>query len=298
MAATEVTPRPRQRSFLEKAAGMTRAEANAVIGRMSTAATYGWLPLVDMKIDPRAQRALRRAWVKKHVPIFDANQIGTIVISRRADGSLFIIDGQHRVELLRSVGWTDQQVYCEIFDKLTIQEEAALFLRRNDKVTVRTFDKFNVSLTEGDAESVAINKIVTAAGLTVAEGAHNGAIQAVNALAAIHSGAGVASERDGAAALRRTLDAIVGAWGRAGSNFRAEIIEGIGLVMIRYGAKVKQDVLVARLGRIQNGATGLLMLAKQYRDLRGGRVPYLVGAVVVDRYNRGLRTGKLESWWD
>lgn len=282
---------------VERVTGMSRATADAVLSKMKTSSSYGWLRIAEMKVDPRAQRLLRRVWVKRHVSQFDANQIGTIVISRRRDGSLWIIDGQHRVELLRSVGWGDQSVYCEIFDGLTVQEEAALFLKRNDKISVRTFDKFQVSLTEQDETACAIAKIVTGVGLSIAEGSRDGSVSAVSALLHLYGGAGVGSEQDGAAALKKTLQTINAAWGNPAANFQGQVIEGIGLVHLRYGSKVDQGALVSTLSKIGGGAVGLLGQAKGLRETHGGSLPYAVGAAIALRYNRGRRAGKLDSWW-
>ncbi len=282
---------------VEKVMGMSRATADAVLSRMKTSNSYGWLRIAEMKVDPRAQRLLRRVWVKRHVSQFDANQIGTIVISRRKDLSLWTIDGQHRVELLRAVGWGDQAVYCEIFEGLTIQEEAALFLKCNDKISVRTFDKFQVSLTEQDETACAIAKIVTSVGLSIAEGNRDGSVSAVSALLHLHGGAGVSSEQDGAAALKKTLQTINAAWGNPAANFQGQVIEGIGLIHLRYGAKVDQGSLVATLSKVGGGAVGLLGQAKGLRETHGGSLPYSVGAAIVLRYNRGRRAGKLDSWW-
>lgn len=281
---------------VEKLSGMNRATADAVLSRMKTSSSYGWLRIADMKVDPRAQRLLRRVWVKRHVAQFDANQIGTVVISRR-NGSLWIIDGQHRIELLRSVGWGDQAVYCETFQGLTIQEEAALFLKRNDKISVRTFDKFQVSLTEQDETACAIARIVGAAGLSIAEGNRDGSISAVSALLHLYGGAGVSSEQDGAAALRKTLQTINAAWGNQAANFQGQVMEGIGLIHLRYGSKVDQGALVGTLSKVGGGAVGLLGQAKGLRETHGGSLPYSVGAAIVLRYNRGRRAGKLDSWW-
>ena len=280
----------------ERAMGMTKAAADAVLSKMKTSSSFGWLRVSDMKVDPRAQRLLRKVWVKRHVPQFDANQIGTIVVSRRKDGSLWIIDGQHRAELFRAVGWGDQGVFCEIFDSLTIQEEAALFLKRNDKISVRTFDKFQVSLTEENETACAIARIVNSIGLTIAEGARDGSISAVTSLQHIYAGVGN-GEKDGASALKKTLQTIDAAWGKPAANYQGQVIEGIGLVHLRYGAKLDQNALVAKLANVGGGAAGLIGQAKGLRDMHGGTLPYAVGAAIALRYNRGRRGGKLDSWW-
>lgn len=281
----------------EKALGMSRTEADKVLARMKTSASYGWLHLPGMKVDPRAQRLLRRPWIKRHIPLFDPNQIGTIVVSRRADGTLWVIDGQHRVELLRACGWGETAIYCEIFDGLTIQEEAALFLKRNDRISVRAFDKFMASLTEQNEAACAIDRIVRDTGLRIAEGNNEGSVAAVTALQHVYSGARVASEREGAASLKKTLHALIAAWDKAAANFQGPIIEGVGLLFLRYGSKIDQEWLVAKLAKITGGAAKLLQRGKAAREVNGGGAGYAIASVIVENYNKGLRgKKKLDGW--
>lgn len=285
------------RTAAEKAMGMTRAVAGEIVARITTAAIFAWLPVAEMKVHPPAQRLLRRAWIRRHVAAFDANQLGVICVSRRADGSLWLIDGQHRVELIRAVGWGDQALYCEIFEGLTVQQEAAMFLVRNDRISVRAFDKFTAGVTAGEDSCPAINKLVSDLGLCIAEGNRDGSISAVRALQSIYSGAGVASGRDGTVALRSTLETIVAAWGKSSTNFKAEVIGGLGLIYLRYGQKIDRDALVLRLGKIAGGAAKLIQQGRSAREFHGGSIAYAVGAVIVQGYNRGRSTRKLDGWW-
>jgi hypothetical protein len=264
---------------------------------MTIAARYEWLPLAQMKVDANAQRLLRPVWVKRHVGVFDPNQIGTIVISRRRDGSLWIIDGQHRVALLRAVEWGDQSVYCEVFDALTLQQEAALFLTRNDRISVRPFDKFKVGCTGEDEVGLAIASIVANAGLVIAEGNREGCVSAVTALERVYRGAGIGSEREGAIALRRALAALVAAWGKPSANFQGQIVEGVGRMFLRH-AEIEDAVLVSVLRKLTAGATGLIGKARQLRDMDGGSLPTCVSDFLVKAYNRSRKSAdkRLDAW--
>lgn len=287
----------RPRTALERAAGMTRAEAQQVLRKMVTSATFEWLSLAAMKVDPRAQRLIRPTWVKRHVHVFDPNQIGVLCVSRRSDGTLWIIDGQHRVELLRAVGWGDQSLYCEVFSSLSIREEAALFLSRNDRLSVRSFDKFKAACTAEHGAETAIAKIVSACGLKIAEGDGEGSVAAVTALRRVYQGAGMASDGEGSAALRRALQTIQGAWDRAAKNYNAHVIEALGLVFLRYGTGIDQSRVIGTLAKLPGGAAKLVQQGKGLREQFGGTVPYNIADAVVIAYNRGhRRAAKLERW--
>lgn len=266
--------------------------AGARAEKIRHSSSVEWIYVADIRIDPAAQRALREPWVKAQVPLFDPDQLGYIVVSLRKDGFYYAIDGQHRVELIRAVGWGDQKVACEVFRGLTQAQEAEVFLKRQVVTPVRTFDKFRVRITAGDPVACDINRIVMAAGLTIHSTSNGtGYVSAVRALERVYR-----SPKSGPATLVRTLLTIKEAWGLEGANFEGDIIEGIGLVLSRYSSKVEHGALVAKLAKIGGGAPGLLGKARGLRDIRGGTVAYFLANLIVDRYNRGRRAGKVDGW--
>lgn len=258
--------------------------------------TLRWVPLSEIQVDLNAQRQLRPAWVAAHEAEFDPEQIGLIVVNLRKNGKWYVIDGQHRVELLRAVGWGDQQIQCEAFEGLTQAEEAVLFLARNDRLAVRTFDKFKVAMTAGDDVANDIDRIVSSAGLVISDQEKDGHIVAVRALQKVYNGAGIASGKEGPAALARTLKVLKNAWGRQISTFNGTIIEGLGLVQLRYNGKLEQETLVEKLAPFSGGAPGVLGRARALRDMRGKSMSYCVAAVIVDIYNKGRKAGKVDEW--
>jgi hypothetical protein len=277
---------------------MSKASVARITTSVPHASAVQWLAIEDLRIDPEAQRDLRVSWVKQHVQKFDADQLGYIVVNIRRDGHHYVIDGQHRVELLRAVGWGDQKVSCEVFTGLSQKEEAALFLSRNDRLAVRTFDKFRVRITAGEPVATDINRIVLAASLSLAQATTgSGHVSAVTALERIYRGGGIAGAKDGASVLARTLRTIEQAWGRESTNFEGQVIEGVGLTLTRYGTKLEQAGLVSKLSKIGGGAAGLIGKARGMRDMRGGTVAYCIAGLIVERYNRGRRGGKLDGWW-
>lgn len=295
--STHTAPTRRKvRSAIERAAGMTRVEASEIVLNIRTSSSFSWLAIAPMKVDPRAQRLLRPVWVKRHEHCFNPDQLGVICVSKRSDGSVWIIDGQHRVELLRAVGWGDQKAYCEVFDGLSIREEAALFLARNDKISVRTYDKFMAGVTAEQPINVAIIKIVQAAGLKIAEGNVDGAIGAVSSLQYVYGGAGMASEREGERALRRALGTLKLAWGGHAGSFEGPVIEALGLIYLRYGSKIDDTQVVTFLAKLPGGTGKLVQQGRALKDSHGGRIGYNIADAIVLGYNRKRRTGKLEHW--
>lgn len=273
-----------------------RSKPAAEKTRVPRGCSNRYVNIADIKIDPEAQRELLPGWVKARVGGFDPDKLGTITVNRRDGGELHAIDGQHRVELLRAVGWGDQSIFATYFEGLTQAEEAALFLALNDNRPVSTFAKFKPRVTAGEAVASDIQRIVNLAGFAIAKNAATGHITAVASLEYVYRGGRGSSAKGGPAALAKTLKTIDAAWGREAANFNGHVIEGVGLVHLRY-ASVNQEALVAKLTALRGGAAGLVAKGGQARDVRGGRMGFCVAGVIVDLYNKGRRAGKLEDWW-
>lgn len=258
--------------------------------------TFRHVLISDVTVDPEAQRTVSLAWVKAHIQKFDPEQLGYIVVNRRANGKLFIIDGQHRVELLRAVGWGDQLVHSEYFDGLTQAQEAALFNSRNDRKSVSPVDKFRIGVIAGDPIACDINRIVNEHKLVVSNQVNVGRVVAVKALQRVYNGGGIVSEKEGPTALANTLKVIVLAWGDQPSSLNGKIIEGVGLMQLRYNGKFQQKALVEKLAPFPGGAPGIVGKAGAMRELRGRPMPHCVASIIVDIYNKGRRTNKLDEW--
>lgn|SRR5262245_268661 len=258
--------------------------------------THQMVKISDLTIDPEAQRKMSMAWVKARVPKFDVDQLGWICINVRANGKAHVVDGQHRVELMRQVGWGDQLIHAEVFRGLTQAEEAELFIARNDRKAVRKYDKFRIAITAKNERACAIDTIVRAHGLVISDQARDGHIVAVDALEKIFDGGGIASSNEGPAALGKALRALVRAWGNQASSVNGRVIQGLGMVFLRYNGEVNEVDLVKKLAPFPGGAAGLLGKGRALQETRGKALHHSIANIIVDVYNRGRRGTKLESW--
>lgn len=255
--------------------------------RIDRAAKRGWVPLRLMRVSQVAQRERNQSRVDYLVANFDLEQLGILTVSKR-DGFFWIIDGQHRVETLRAIGYGDQQAECEVYEGLTEADEAEMFLRRNDTLGVTAFSKFKVGVRAGRPEEVAIDAIVAKAGLRVSQGKAQGSISAVGTLRRVY-------DRDGGDALYRALTIIRDAYGDPG--FQAAVIDGLGLLVNRYGSALKDSTAVAKLSTAMGGVNGLTGRAEQLNTTRSATMSHCVAAAAVDLINRGAGGKKLPSWW-
>ena len=255
--------------------------------RVERQARLGWVPIAAMAVSPAAQRELNRARVDHIVANFDPEQIGAPTVNAR-DGRYYILDGQHRVEALREVGWGDQQVECWVYEDLTEQQEAERFLALNDVLAVDGFAKFRVGLTAGRGPECDIDGIVRAAGLSITRDRVDGGIRAVATLRRVYL-------RGGPDCLARALRLIRDAYGTPG--LEGPVIDGIGLLCQRYPEDLDDTAAVGKLSRVHGGVHGLLGKADQLRRATGKPKAHCVAAAAVEVINTGRGGKKLPSWW-
>ncbi len=91
-----------------------------------------------------------------------------LVVSRRPDGNLFVIDGQHRLEAARLRG-DITHLPCVVGNYGDAATEAANFVRLNQRRRpLAKIDLFKAAVAAGDEQAVAISNAIEAAGLEVA----------------------------------------------------------------------------------------------------------------------------------
>lgn len=255
--------------------------------RVEREARLRWVPISMMCVSPLAQREINQARVDHIVATFDLEQIGTPTVNRR-DGVWFVIDGQHRVEALKQIGWGDQQVQCWAYEGLDETEEAEKFLKLNDYLAVNALAKFRVSVQAGREVECDIDRIVRASGLVVSVDKVPGAIGAVGTLRRIYA-------RAGAGILRQTLHTVRDAYGDAG--LEAAVLDGIGLFCQRYSGEADFGHVVQRLKNAHGGPHGLLSKAEVLKRQTGNAKGHCVAAAAVEITNAGRGGKKLPSWW-
>lgn len=260
---------------------------NPTVKRVQREASLEWIPIPLMRVSPLAQRDLSQARVDRLAREFDLEQLGTPTVNFR-DGHYYIIDGQHRVEALRAIGYGDQQVQCWAYKNLTDVEEAQKFLALNDTLVVSAFPKFKVAVHAGRPEECEIDKVVRTQGLRISQDKKDGAISAVSTLQKVY-------RRGGAACLARALGIIRDAYGDAG--LESVVIDGIGLLCHRYNGELKEERVVPALANALGGVNGLLGKAENLRKQTGNPKAHCVAAAAVELINRPRGGKKLPSWW-
>lgn len=118
------------------------------------------------------QRDLSPKWLHPKAGLprpLNLAMIGTPAVSDRGTGQFAVVDGQHRVELLRLHGVAS--VNCEVHQGLTYQDEAILFYLLNENRRAQTTRGTHHARVQGrDQVSLEIERIVSRHGFATGNG--------------------------------------------------------------------------------------------------------------------------------
>lgn len=227
----------------------------------------------------------------------DLNKLGYPVVNHR-DGIFWVLDGQHRFYSLRENGFENDSIDCEVYDGLTDEQCASIFLGRNNTLHVAPFDKFKIACTANDPKACAIQRAVESQGAKVSQSRDENCIGSVSALGKVYDLAG--GGHVGEVVVGQTVRAIKNAFAGDAAAFDQHLIQGVGLVFIRNNGHTNERDLSARIGATPQGVRGILQRAEAQRARTGNQKAQCVAAAVVDIYNKGVGARgakRLPSWW-
>lgn len=122
--------------------------------------------LIDsINVDGSYQRDLRHDLVNTIGKGWDIVKAGEILVSARADGTLWCVDGQHRMAGAQLAGETE--IFAHVIHGLTQEQEAELRLARNDRKSDTIAEKFRARLVMGDQTAHQILELVKQQGTEI-----------------------------------------------------------------------------------------------------------------------------------
>lgn len=252
------------------------------------------VPIPQMRVPPAlvTQRPFNRGHGDDIASNLDLNKLGYPIINHR-DGIYWICDGQHRVYALKENGFEKDSLECEVYENLSDQEMAEIFLGRDDRRALTTFVKFHVACTAERPRETDIRRMVEVNGLKISQTKEDGCVGAVGSLGKVY-------DRAGSVVLGQVVRTIKNAYAGDASAFDGSVIEGLGLVFNRYNGRTNEKELASRLSSTPHGVRGLLRRAESQRERTGNQKAQCVAATAVDIYNKGLGprdSKRLPSWW-
>jgi hypothetical protein len=147
----------------------TRLKTNPPLGRPPV---LEWLAPAELNVDETYQRSLEadtsQTLIRKIAVFWDWGLCQPVNVARRADGSLWIVDGQHRHAAAIMRG-DIPHLPCVVQSFRDRGEEAAAFVALNkQRRALNAVDVFKASLAAGDQDAAAVMSCITDAGLSIA----------------------------------------------------------------------------------------------------------------------------------
>lgn len=243
--------------------------------------------LADLKVDPIYQRDLTADFVERLANVWDIITAGTIVVSRRPGGDLYIVDGQHRAAAALRAGET--HILAQVVNEPSAEEEARLRLKGNVKRTDRITEVFRARLAANDETAIAMQRILgdfdTQINMTPQFNTGINAVTAVEKLYKLDDGV--------------TLIVIVGLLKKLFGEIRPDVassdmLKGLTWFLMKHGDEVDMErferllkvtgpAAVSRSARAHKASLGSTLWVNTYRAL-------------VTMYNEGLSDASKLEW--
>lgn len=151
---------------------MTRPAAPVFDPPIGAPPSLEWIAVAALGVDPAYQRSIdneRSAKLIKDIARrWDWNLCQPLSVTRREDGSLWLVDGQHRREAAALRG-DIPHLPCVVARYASTGAEASAFVALNrQRKPLNAVDLYKASLAAGDGEAVTVSAMIADAGLTVA----------------------------------------------------------------------------------------------------------------------------------
>lgn len=209
--------------------------ARAATDRLKFNAPLGNLPALQyllpqqLQIDESYQRSIdtgpSQALIRKIAQHWNWDLCQPLVVARREQGDLFVIDGQHRLEAARLRG-DIAQLPAVVVNYASPADEAASFVHLNQARTpLNGLQVFHAALASGDSTAVAVRDAVEAAGLKLGR-SNNLAYYAPGTLINV-GGILRAWKRWGAAPATEAIEVLATAFAGQRLNYAGSIYPGI-----------------------------------------------------------------------
>lgn len=243
-----------------------------------------WIPYNQLA-KGEYNRPIRRAWVNEIKRNYDDDLTSPAKVSYR-DGKYWILDHQHlsQAQYERNGCDPNTMILCEVYEGLTYEEEAALYVKFNRAQKKPTFAEEFVGLIEAkDEERLRFRDTVEACGYTVGKRANS-------SLRAIKVTWNIFNKPNGDKELTRILELTKACWPDSISGADSRIIKGVELFIKNHGNEFDRKRFICALSAVN--PNDLIKKAGTYykqMDSKSFTQPYCMYSMLINSYNAGLR---------
>lgn len=204
------------------------------------------VPIDQITRETIYNRKLDIARARKYARRFDWRLFQTVSLNQREDGSLNLVDGQHRVAAAALVWGDKMPVPATVTKFASVGEEAGAFDEINTSRSPLVFQtRFNARLLAGRPDAVGISALIEEAGLRIGKGrwvndSNPGEITTLGTVSKMY-------KRYGPMAVAEALGVLKASWGDDPEAYRAALLEATGLLHVLYPGKVRPERLIGQL---------------------------------------------------
>jgi hypothetical protein len=243
--------------------------------------------LKQLRIDPLYQRDLIADFVEQMADNWDIVTAGTIVVSKRPNGDLFIVDGQHRAAAAVRAG--ESHILAQVLDEPSAEEEARLRLKGNFKKTDRIYEVFRARIAAGDPKAKKIKSILK--NLDTQINYSPTAESGINAVAAIEK----LYDLDDGVTLIRILSLLKDLFGPISPEYASSnTLKALAWFTARHELEIDQE----RFNRLLKamGPSALGRSGRAHKASMGGSLWMNTYRALVTMYNEGLTDANKLEW--
>lgn len=265
---------------------MTATTNSAALDALIGTGTIEEVDYEDLNVDEHYQRTLDHGLVNRIAQNWNAAAADPILVSKRADGTMWIVNGQHRAAGAKQAGHT--KIMARVVEGLDRAGEAELRLRGNTRRGDTAQERFRAQVAAGHQQSIDILQVCAdfETQINYTPNVHTG-INSVSAVEALY-------EKDKGVTLVRVFEVIQDAWGTVGGKY----VSVSSLKAIAWFLDVHRDAqrdrLVQRLQQV--GIDELDRKARSHKAAQGGAMWVNYYRAMVEEYNHRLGEGARLMW--
>lgn len=254
---------------------------------------YKELPQNLLILDFTYQRSLNHTRIDKMIKNFDESLIGTITVAKRSNGTFAVIDGQHRLAVLKAK--TFPTIPCMVYPEMSVQEEAQMFAYLNSyKQKISPLDMFWALIGSGDEKQRQILNAIENNGFEVAKRA--GARKNMKSLIAAIGMIQRIEKNYGLDILNQTLKLINGVWPENGEALTGQFLLGLAIFINRFKDNPKFSLDTAKKNFMPLVPETVLTRARNQAKIYNLDVPRVVTDILFESYNKNLKRSNRLQW--
>lgn len=249
------------------------------------------VPAHSLRIHPTAQRPVVEAglqWMTEHLDLDLLGVLHAVEATIDHVTAYWVFDGQTRLKSVLANGLDDWPMDVMVHLNAQTKEAASEgFLGLNNTRVVGPYPKFLNEAIAKHPDAMGVLDCLGGHGLAVGSGCADGQLCCVSTLKKLW-------KLDQGVALGWVCDVILQSWGTGRSALEGRIVEGLGIFYRRFSKVVEMPTLVKKLAKYPGGPPHILGDSKSVAAFERCSSAKAVAMVILNLYNQGRRTGRLE----